>query len=228
MRRASVSALAVVVLALGVAAAMFATPQAHAAGDWSWGSLPNGYGTSVVNYSPTPGTNCHQVSIDGHYMGDDCTDPAGLQANVNSYVDSTICTRNPAAGQSHGMCFPQPTTTDAPAATTSTDGTTTTSASPPVTTTVTGPGATTTVPGGTTPTVTDTTSTTPTCDITCLEARIAALEKQYADLAHRVDAIQQANTASWDAFSQVIADGGSVADAAAAARSAGLNAIYLL
>lgn len=61
-----------------------------------------------------------------------------------------------------------------------------------------------------------------------LTDRVAALEQNYASLAARVDAIAAANTASWDAFSQTIAAGGTVADAALAARSAGWNAIYQL
>lgn len=93
---------------------------------------------------------------------------------------------------------PAPTTTAADLPPTTTD------AQPPVTTT-------------------DATVTEPT-----IEARIAALEANYAALSKRVDAIAKANDASWSAFIDAKNQGASTVDAALAARSAGENAIYQL
>ena len=101
---------------------------------------------------------------------------------------------------------------------TTTDGTTT--ALPPTTTSDPQSG------GGTTPTDTTTTTVTVPAAGATVEERLAALEAEYAALAARVDAIAQANAASWDAFIKIIDGGGTAADAALAARSAGLNAIY--
>lgn len=75
-------------------------------------------------------------------------------------------------------------------------------------------------PSGTTTTETATTPVvTPDCDLACVNARLDALE-------HRVDAIEAANAASWDAYRAALADGATPAEAALAARSAGQNALY--
>lgn len=90
-----------------------------------------------------------------------------------------------------------------------------------------------------TPTVTTTTTTDPTSATTAtatpapagptttdLETRIVDLEAQLAALSTRVDAIAKANEASWTAYIDARIAGASDVDAALAARSAGLNAIY--
>lgn len=73
-----------------------------------------------------------------------------------------------------------------------------------------------------------TTTVTVTAPDVSIESRVAALEANYAALAKRVDAIAQANTASWSAFIDATNAGASAVDAAIAARSAGQNAIYQL
>jgi hypothetical protein len=216
MKRLHAAALTLT-LAAGFAVAIALTVPAVALA-WNWHQMPLGYSISVAHYVDLNNNACDQVTIDGQYMGDDCTDPAGLDANVDAYLNSTICTKNLAVGIANGFCVttttaPSTTTDSTTAATTTTDQTTTGAASPGASTTTT-----------TADTVTVTVTTT---DAT-IETRVAALEKQYTALAARVGAIAQANTASWDAFSQTLAAGGTVAEAAIAARSAGLNAIYQL
>jgi hypothetical protein len=61
-----------------------------------------------------------------------------------------------------------------------------------------------------------------------LGARVAALEQQYAVLAARVTAIEDANAASWQAFHDAIVAGETPEAAALTARSAGMNAIYMI
>lgn len=214
MKRLHAAALTLV-LAAGLGLAALVTAHgARAAGDWDWEHLPNGYSESVAAYhNPDPnGTTgtCFRVTIDGHYIGDTCTD-ADFQQKLNAYIDSTICTVNPAAGQQRGMCIP--TTTNATTTTTPTGTDATTTTTPPA-------GETTTTPPTQTVTVT-VTITDP-----AIDQRLTALEANYAALARRVDAIAQANTASWTAFIDATNAGASAADAAIAARSAGLNAIY--
>lgn len=202
MKRLHAAALTLV-LAAGFAAAIALTMPAVAQA-WDWSNLPNGYGLSSGNL----GNGCYEIAVSGTPIGSTCD--ADFQQHLDAYIDSTICTVNPAAGQARGMCMP----------TTTVAADTTTSAAPPVGTT------TSALPTETVPTTTVTVTVT-TTDPT-IETRVTALEAQYAALAKRVDAIAQANTASWTAFIDATNAGASLVDAALAARSAGMNAIYAL
>jgi hypothetical protein len=162
--------------ATGLMIALLAFPSIASA--WNWRSLPSGYSTSAVSYTDENGNACQKVSIDGHYMGDTCTDPGGLAANVDAYVNSTICSVNPAAGGSQCVTTTAPTTT----AQTTTSDTTTTTSDPGST----GGGSTTTAdaPAGggasaaTTPGQPPATTVTVTTADTDLAARVTALEQR--------------------------------------------------
>jgi hypothetical protein len=211
MRR---TCLLIVFAALGLAAALGVTAQPAAA--WDIGSLPAPY-TVDSQYDASNG-DCPNFYVVHWYdqsvrlgygvnsHGSDCN--SQFQHDLDAFVDSTINQTPPVTST---------------VATTTTAATTT--VAPPAPTTVAQPPAPTPT---TTATPTDTTATTPACDLACLTARVGALETNYTTLAARVDAIANANTASWDAFKAAIDGGASVSDAALAARSAGLNAIYLL
>lgn len=201
--------LTALLAALGLATGLVVfTPAANA---WDWQNLPTGYSPSIVIYHTSGGDTCRQLTINGTYIGDTCNDP-DFQQKVDAYIDSTICTVNPGAGGN--ACI----TTSATTANTTTDTTTTTTDPTSTDTTTTPPS---TVPAGT-----DTTATTPAGP--SLQEQVTSLQQQLAQLATRVGALEQANTAAWDAFSATLAAGGTTAQAALAARSAGLNAIYEL
>lgn len=210
----------------------------HAALAWDWQNLPSGYGmsnyTTICHIATDPcvngeGSTCNHVTITAPGTGfpskseTDCVNP-DFQAHIDSYVNATICVVNPAAGQSQGMCL-SPTTTLAPSAPTATATTAATTSSPAVATAT---------PTAATPPSTTAATVTPTATITVattdptVEARLVELERKYGELLRRVDAIATANTASWDAYIAAIRTGATAEDAAIAARSAGLNAIYLL
>jgi hypothetical protein len=215
----------VAALAAGVGAAVALTFP-HAASAWDWQHLPLHYSTSVVHYTDLGGNACEKISIDGNYMGDTCTDPAALQANVDAYVNATVCDRDPAAGQAAGLCLPTTTAaTTTTADTTTAATTTTTAATTDATSTVTAP---TTSTGPAVTTDTQTVTITTTVEDPALAARVTALEQNYATLAARVTAIQDANAAAWQTFHDKVAAGWNIPAAALAARSAGLNAVYEL
>jgi hypothetical protein len=206
--------LAAIVLSLGLGAAAIVTATANA---WDVNSLPGNCGSSPPISDSTYGweyrVHCDADSVMLVYGANPppaAPTNASFQSDLDAFVDAHYTA-------------PAATTAD-PAPT----DTTTTTAAPPDTTTT---GATT---SGTTATVTVTTTVTTTttdttaCDLACLNARVGALEKNYTDLAARVDAIRQANDAAWVAFIDALNSGSSTADAALAARSAGLNAIYQL
>lgn len=227
-------AAALTMLAIAGLAAAGVWPKAADA--WDYNNLPNGYSETRIHIAPAQdGTACIDLQISYGTAGTTdigSTCEPGFQAALDAYVNATICAANPAAGQAQGMCLPPPTTTTAATTTAQTTTTAVTTTDPTVTAPapVGGPAPAVTTssvpPDPAPPTVTVT--TTVTVPDPTLEQRIAALEKKYAELAARVDAIEQANTASWDAFNATLAAGGTVADAALAARSAGWNAIYML
>lgn len=193
--------LLAVFAALGLAAALGFT--ARPASAYDIGNLPAAFHVSHItgNGACSPYYQIIYVAGDGTgaVSPDLCENSPTFQQDLDAFVGSP-CT---AAG---ATCTPPPpVTTTAPATTAAVS----TDAAPPA-------------PAPTTVTVT-TVLTDPTID-----QRLTALEANYAALAKRVDAIANANTASWDAFSASLAAGGTVADAAIAARSAGWNAIYKL
>ena len=215
-RAAALTMLAVTGAAIG------AGTWTAVANAWNIDNLPNGY-SEVRIHLADPACIDLQISYGTAGITDigSTCDP-GFQSNLDAYVNATICTVNPAAGQAEGMCLPPATTT------TDTAVTTDTTAAPAVTTTATPAVTTTATPAVTTTAVVTDPATATTTDTTSIESRLATLEAEYAALSQRVDAIAQANTASWDAFISTVNSGGTVADAALAARSAGLNAIYQL
>jgi hypothetical protein len=165
-----------------------------AASAWDWRHIPNGYSTTVAHYVNLDGDSCSKYWIDGQYMGDDCVDPGGLQANIDAYINSTICTRNLAAGISAGVC--QAATTTTTAATTGTVATTTTD---PGTTTTPDPGSTTNVGGSSAasdPSQTVTTTVTVTvadpdtqAQLTELQQRVATDEARIQELEDQIGTI---------------------------------------
>jgi hypothetical protein len=201
--------------AAGVAAAIALTVPAVAQA-WSPTNLPPG--VTIVQHGSLsdPSSPCAEwwyLKADGAVSPKFCTDSPTYQQDFDAWVDAH---------------YTPPATTTAPPTTTGTDTTATTTAAPSATTTTTAlpagdPGATTT-----TATPTQTVTVTVTAIDPTINDRLTALEQQYAALAARVDAIAQANTAAWSAFVDALNSGASTVDAALAARSAGLNAIYQL
>ena len=193
--------------ALGLAAAMLVTP---ARGDDSndYRDLPSqGFTLTVIpDFTHTP--VCQNVWAQGNgspltLLGDPdsthlCQTDAAMLANVAALK----------------AAWPRVTTAAVTTAVATTAASTTTAA----------PSTTDTTP------ITVTTPTTVTVTIVdpTIDQRLTALEAGYAALSARVDAIAKANTASWDAYIAAVGAGASAVDAATAARSAGLNAIYAL
>jgi hypothetical protein len=220
------------VTAAGFAAAL--TLTAHPARAWDWTSLPNGYNVRVTNYpnASGDGSTCHKVSVDGHAMGDDCVDNAGMYAAIDAYIDSTICTVNPAAGGSRCVTT---TSSTAPATTTAASTTTTTSTSSTTTQSQSeapaqGAAAATTEQAPAPPAATTTvvvTTTTP-ADVQDLTARLDKLAAELAALTTRLDRVEAAGNAAWVAFLQAVNNGDDQATAATVARGTYLNAIYAL
>lgn len=198
--------------ALGLAAALGLTAKPALA--WDIANLPAPYTVSgYTDVSAAQGT-CQTFYVVTWYgqsvtlgygpeVGQQFSDcNPQLQSQLDAFVDSTIN-------------LTPPVTTTAPVTTTTAPVTTT---APPTTTDAQPPATTATVTTTVTTTIVDPT----------IDARLTALEQNYAQLAARVDAIAQANTAAWTAFIDATNAGASVSDAALAARSAGLNAIYQL
>jgi hypothetical protein len=199
------------ICAAGFATALLSFPATAAA--WSPTSLPPGWTIEHDTGGLDPDCqDAYRIWTDTHvFSGLFCTASPSYQQDFDAWVDAHYTAPATTA---------PPTTTDntvpVTTAPTATDATTTAAA--PV-------GTTTADPGAPTPT---TTTPTAVCDVACLNARVAVLEQSYAALAGRVDAIAKANDASWAAFVDALNAGASTVDAAIAARSAGLNAIYQL
>lgn len=186
------TALAAVVGAVGFAAASVLTPTASA---WDYGSLPNGY--SVTTDSGVSGCSpATYVWVNGSGIG--CTSDSGFQSALDSYINSTICSVNPAAGGSACVTTTAPTTT---AATTTSAATTTTAGGGA------SGGGTTTAPTGSrggqattnaqAPTGTSTTSTvtvTTTVTDATLTSRVSALEQRLAVDEARLDVLESHTT----------------------------------
>lgn len=234
--------IAIAALAAGAAASVALTFP-HVAGAWDWHSLPSGYiagyyttcyDDSGVNHEPTCGSipTCDHISISssaGSFTEADCV--ASFQNDLDAYIGRTVCTVNPGADPT--LC--SPTTTTAAAATTTTDAATTDA----VTTTTTAvqtsaPAAASASAAAPATAAAPTTTSTETVTVTtivedpALAARVSTLEQEYAQLATRVTAIQDANAAAWQTFHDDLVAGMSAPAAALDARSAGLNALYLL
>ena len=202
--------LLAVTAALGLAAALGVTAKPAQA--WDIGALPAPYTVSLQVQANLP--DCQQFYVVSWYdqsvtinfgqnsHGGDCN--SQFQYQLDSFVDATINLTPPVTTTVPPVTTDAVTTTTAPV----------TTAAPPTTTDSNPPVQTVTV----TTTVVDPT----------IDARLAALETNYAALAARVDAIAKANTAAWDAFVSMSQAGASATDAALAARSAGWNAIYQL
>lgn len=222
----SIAALAALATAGTLAALAFA-PTASA---WDWTSLPNGYGVTDNNL----GNGCHDITVAAHHIGSNC-DP-GFQGALDAYIDSTICTVNPAAGgaacqptttavttTTSTAAPPGPVTTTAPVATTTTAATAAPVATSIVTTTTTLTTAPPPSPPVTTVTVTTTDATA--VQIAALADRITALEQQIAALTKHVDRIALAGDVAWLAFQQAVTGGADIAAAADIARGTWLNAV---
>jgi PKD domain len=154
MTRISKRTLLVSVTGIAGLAAAVALTLPAAALAWDWQSLPSGYGVSsyqtICHVSTDPcvngeGSICNHVTITApgtpQYQKSetDCVNPT-FQADIDSFINATICTINPAAGQSQGMCMP--TTTTSPQTTTgeSTTPSPTTTTDQPTTTNTNGGG----------------------------------------------------------------------------------------
>lgn len=212
-----------VVLTAGCAAAL--TLGVTRASAWDWQSLPTGYSvsnyTTVCHIATDPcvggeGSTCNHLTIHGAstpWAETDCVNPT-FQADLDAFINSTICTVNPAAGGS--ACAPA--TTAPPATTTA-----------PVTT---NPGATTTQPASTDPAPTTTqadpgtTTIDQSAQIASLQSQIAVLAQQIADLTTQVEKLELASQAGTLAFNQAIANGSTVPEAAEIARGTAMNAVY--
>jgi hypothetical protein len=210
IRRAHV--LIAVAAALGLATALSVTTKPALA--WDVHNLPPAFHVehTVTTRSTCPSYYTIVYAPDGTGYGktgavspDLCDDSPTFQQDLDAFVSSP-CTYPGAT------CTPPP-----PPATTATDASTTTAAA--TTTEGSPPPA---------PTTTQTVTVTTTVVDPTIAERLAALEAKYAELAARVDAIEKANTAAWDAFIAVLEAGGTADQAALAARSAGLDAIYEL
>ncbi len=196
--------LLAVVAALGLVAAVALTfPRAAQA--WDIGALPAPYTVSVqIN---AQGGVCTTFYVVTHY--DQSVRLGFGQATAGNFSDC-----NPQFQQQLDafvdatINLPPPTTTTAPVTTTEP----TTTDTPPTTTTE--PAQTVTV------TVTTTDQS--------IADRVAALEAEYAALVARVDAISDANDAAEAAYTAALDSGATQAEAALAAVSAGLNALYEL
>lgn len=199
------------VAAAGLAAALLIFPAVGQSA-WNWQSLPTGYVSSsfqtTCHTATDPcvngeGSTCNHVTISGagvrQFAETDCVNPT-FAADVDAYVDSTICTVNAAAGGQ--ACAPTTTATPAPtttvAATTTTPAVTTTPAPVATTTAAAAAPAPVTVPAQTvtvaTPTSTETVTvpavTTPAVPSTVADA-ISLLQQQIMVLQGRVQAIEQ-------------------------------------
>lgn len=214
------SALAAVLVAGIAAAALISAPSASA---WDLGSLPPGFAYDDVVYDMSTGIYSYEVVYKPNGVLVDVThivygtaqypaaptDP-NFQANLDAFVNAH---------------YTAPTTTSAPTTTAAatTTAATTTQAAPTTTAAAAAPVA----PSATT-TDTQTVAITTTVADPTLVDRVTALESEYAALAARVDAIQQANQAAWTTFSDDLAAGMDTASAALDARSSGMNALYEL
>jgi cell division septation protein DedD len=211
------SLIAAVICAIGLAVGLGVTAQP--ANAWDITQLPAPYTVSSFYNVAAQTGECQTFYVITWY---DQSVTLGYGAPVNT-PNFTDC--NPQF-QYRLDQFVDATINQTPPVTTTT-ATTTEAAPPPVlppTTTDAQPPESTTSPTTSVPTVTVTTTI---VDPTIL-ARLASLEAYYAALAVRVGALEAANTAAWDAFTATLTAGGSPADAALAARSAGLNALYQL
>lgn len=173
MRRVGSLAAAAAVAIAGFATALMIT--APIASAWSWTGLPTGYNVSDSQYTTSDGGTCHRITVNGTYIGDNCA--SGFQAALDAYVNSTICTVNPAAGGS--QCV---TTTATTAAATTTSASTT----PAPATTAAAPVAqptqtqTVTTTAGVTTTVV-VTSTLPTAPVAAFSSAAAGLTVTFTD-----------------------------------------------
>lgn len=202
----------------GLAAAVALTFPAIA-NAWDWTHLPAGYTVHDSIYHPSGGGSCDRITVNGTYIGDAC-DTANFQTALDAYINSTICTVNPAAGGS--ACVT--TTATAAATTTTTVATTDPGTTSATTTAAAAPVG--TAPSATASTQTVTTTETVTVSDPALTARVTTLEAEYAALAARVGAIEQANAAAEAAYNQAITAGDSPELAASIAISTALNTLY--
>lgn len=218
LRKLFAGLFAVAFAVLGLVAATLSTPARAASNDitaevealWSMG-----YVLGLRSYpSASSGNQCYMMIV---LRGNGAPTVDGTEIVIGDLepTHADYCASSPAEIRARIAKLiadypPQPATT-------------TTSETPPEANTTTvapsdtpAPATAPDAPGTVTVTVTD-----PTVD-----AKLAAIQAQLDALSHRVDAIAQANTAAWTAFVDAIGTGASAADAALAARSAGLNAIY--
>lgn len=193
MRKAIVLVL---VAAAGAVTASLSFP--HTASAWDWHSLPAGYGvssyTTVCDAQTDPcitdGMTCNHLTVTApnatpHTFAEtDCVNPS-FQADLDGFVDATICTVNPSAGGT--ACAPATTTTAVSATTTATVAQTTTSASPAQTTTVTQTAPTNTVTVTNVAAATAPAATPGTSD---LDARLTAIEQRLDVDEARIQALE--------------------------------------
>jgi hypothetical protein len=248
LSKRAVLLLAAAVTGVSLAAALTVAPKALA---WDWHSLPSGYGvysyqlvchTSTDNCLNGDNSTCDVVTITApnatpnQTSVQDCSDP-NFQAEIDAFVNATVCTVNPAADPS--LCSPTTTSVASTTAQTTTTPTTTTAAAPASTTTTTSAApasspavatASPTLAAAPAPatTTTQTVTVTTTVEDPSLTQRVTALEQNYAALAARVNAIEQANAAAWQTYHDDIVAGLAPAAAALDARSVALNAVYQL
>lgn len=216
---------AAALLALAVAGVVVALSLAPAAAAWEWTNLPNGYSVYVSSYQNADGSTCHIVRIDGRLMGDDCVDAAAMYVAIDAYVNSTICTKNPAAGGA--ACAPATTAAPPPVTTSETPPA---PPPPPATTTISEPPPAAPAPPPATTTVTVTVTTTTTATTTTVDQsitdRLTAIENALRDLTSRIERLELASAAAQIAYDQAIAAGSDSAAAAELARGTYLNAEY--
>jgi hypothetical protein len=246
LSKRAVLLLAAVATGVSLAAALTVAPKALA---WDWHSLPSGYGvysyqlvchTATDNCLNGDNSTCEVVTITApnatpnQTSVQDCSDP-NFQAEIDAFVNATICTINPAADPA--LCSP-PTTSVASTTDQTTTAVSTTTTTAPTTTQAAAPAASpstaTAAPATSAPTASasvapiQTVTVTTTVEDPSLAQRVTALEQNYAALAARVNAIEQANAAAWQTYHDDIVAGLAPAAAALDARSVALNAVYQL
>lgn len=193
MRRTAYAATLGIIATAGAAVALLTF--ASAASAWDLGSLPAGYGVSsfqTVCHVATDacvggeGSTCNHYTITAGSTGrqlaeTDCVNPT-FQADLNAFVDSTVCAVNPLAGGSACQTSTSTTTTTVAQTTTTT----------PITTTVAVPPAdpTTTTVAVTTPGYTATVTVTVPAVATDLTARVNLIEQRLLVLEARTQALE--------------------------------------
>ncbi len=203
--KAKLFALTVPVLVAGVVCASLITPSANA---WDVNSPPTGFQSE--HHTDSAATSCSEYYVligYGAVSGHLCTDSPTFQQDVDAFVNANC----PPA-----ICAPPTTTTTDTAPATTTTDTQTQPATDPVTT---DPVTVTTDAAAPTTTVSSD-------DLAQIKAELVDLEQRLVALSKRVDAIEDANKAAWNAYVVALQGGASPVSAALAARSAGLNALY--